>query len=80
MATQKKPRATASTGAQTVAYNDAQKFCAQKVDGSHPIVVTTQEHDIYQSSVGGSFNQSGGSFGGATMAAGSVNFRFKCGQ
>jgi hypothetical protein len=27
-----------ATGAQTVAYTDAQKFCAQKGDGLHPIV------------------------------------------
>src|SRR5229473_8363622 len=66
-----------ATGAQTVAYTDAQKFCAQKGDGSHPIVVTTQERDIYQSSFGGGFNQYGGGVGGSTMAAGAVNFRFR---
>ena len=43
-------------------------------------VVTTQERDIYQSSFGGGFNQYGGGVGGSTMAAGSVNFRFRCGQ
>ena len=69
-----------ATGAQTVAYTDAQKFCAQKGDGSHPIVVNTQERDIYQSSFGGGFNQYGGGVGGSTMAAGAVNFRFRCGQ
>ena len=36
--------------------------------------------DIYQSSFGGGFNQYGGGVGGSTMAAGSVNFRFRCGQ
>jgi hypothetical protein len=61
-------------------YADAQKFCAQKGDGLHPIVVTTQERDIYQSSFGGGFNQYGGGVGGPTMAAGAVNFRFRCGQ
>ena len=35
---------------------------------------------IYQSSFGGGFNQYGGGVGGSTMAAGSVNFRFRCGQ
>jgi hypothetical protein len=69
-----------ATGAQTVAYTDAQKFCAQKGDGLHPIVVNTQEREIYQSSVGGGFNQYGGGVGGSTMAAGAVNFRFRCGQ
>ena len=74
------PARGGATGAQTVAYTDAQKFCAQKEDGSHPIVVTTQERDIYQSSFGGGVNQYGGGVGGSTMAAGAVNFRFRCGQ
>jgi hypothetical protein len=29
---------------------------------------------------GGGANQYGGGFGGSTMAAGAVNFRFRCGQ
>jgi hypothetical protein len=74
------PARGGATGAQTVAYTDVQKFCAQKGDGLHPIVVTTQEREIYQSSEGGGFNQYGGGFGGSTMAAGAVNFRFRCGQ
>src|SRR5260370_41365580 len=69
-----------ATGAQTVAYTDAQKFCAQRVDGLHPIVVNTQERDIYQSSFGGGFNQYGGSVGGSPMAARAVNVRFRVGQ
>jgi hypothetical protein len=74
------PARGGATGAQTVAYGDAQKFCAQKGDGSHPVVVNTQERDIYQSSFGGGFNQYGGGFSGGTMAAGAVNFRFRCAQ
>jgi hypothetical protein len=35
-------------GAQPVAYTDAQKFCAQSGDDLHPIVITTQERDIYK--------------------------------
>lgn len=65
-----------ATGAQTVAFEEARKFCAQK--GMHPLLVGNQERDIYQSSSGGGFNQYGGGFGGSTMAAGSVNMRFKC--
>lgn len=68
-----------ATGAYGVAYEDAQKFCAQRGDGLHAVVVNNQERDIYQSSVGGSFNQYGGGFGGSTMASGSVNLRFRCG-
>ena len=69
-----------ATGANTIAYDDAQKFCAEKGDGLHAIVVNAQERDVYQSSVGGSFNQNGGSFAGGSFAAGNVNFRFRCGK
>jgi hypothetical protein len=72
------PARGGTTGAHTVAYGDAQKFCAQKGDGLHPVLVNTQERDIYQSSIGGGFNQYGGGFGGSTMAAGTVNMRFRC--
>jgi hypothetical protein len=69
----------------TVAHEDAQKFCAQKGDGLHAIVVTAQDRDIYQSSYGGGFSGTpsggySGGFGGGTMAAGSVNMRFRCGR
>lgn len=69
-----------ATGAATVAYNDAQKFCAGMGNGSHAIVIDEGERDIYQSSFGGSINAQGGSFGGGTFAAGSTNLRFRCGQ
>ena len=74
------PARGGTTGAHTVAYQDAQKFCLQKGDGLHPVLVNTQERDIYQSSFGGGFNNYGGSFGGSTMASGSVNLRFRCAQ
>ncbi len=67
-----------ATGANSIAYEDAHKFCDQKGLGLHPVVVDSNERDVYQSSFGGSFNQSGGSFGGGTFAAGNVNLRFKC--
>jgi hypothetical protein len=44
----------------------------------HPLLVDNKERDVYQSSFGGGFNKYGGGFGGSTMAAGSVNMRFKC--
>ena len=74
-----------ATGAQTVAHEDAQKFCAQKGDGLHPVVVSTQERDIYQSSYGGQiFGTPNGSlfggFQGGTSASGVVNMRFRCAQ
>ena len=68
-----------ATGANSIAYEDAQKFCAQKGNGLHAIVFDSKERDVYQSSFGGSFNQNGGGFGGGTVAAGNVNLRFKCG-
>ena len=66
-----------ATGANSIAYQDAQEFCAKK--GLHAIVIDQNERDVYQSSVGGSWNRSGGSFGGGTFAAGNVDFRFRCG-
>jgi len=68
-----------ATGANSIAYEDAQKFCAQKGCGLHAIVVNSAERDVYQSSFGGSVSQSGGGFGGGTFAAGNVNLRFRCG-
>ena len=68
-----------ATGANQIAYEDAQKFCAQKGNGLHAIVVNSQERDVYQSSFGGTVNSNGGSFGGAKVAAGNVNLRFRCG-
>jgi len=68
-----------ATGANQIAYEDAQKFCAQKGAGLHAIVVNSQERDVYQSSFGGTVNANGGSIGGAKVAAGNVNLRFRCG-
>ena len=51
------PARGGTTGAHTVAYKDAQAFCSQKGDGLHPVVVNSQERDIYQSSFGGGANQ-----------------------
>jgi len=64
-----------ATGANSLAYEDAQKFCAQKDPGFHSVVVNANERDVYQSSFGGSYNR----YGGSTLAAGNVNLRFKCG-
>jgi hypothetical protein len=65
-----------AAGANSVAYDEAQRFCGQK--GMHPIVLDAADRDVYQSSFGGSFNQYGGGFGGGTFAAGRTNLRFKC--
>ena len=68
-----------ATGATQVAYSDANKFCAKKQPRTHAVLIDQKDRDIYQSSVGGSWNNSGGSFGGGTFAAGSANLRFRCG-
>ena len=60
-----------ATGANSVAYEDAQKFCAQKASGLHAIVVDANERDVYQGAFSGS--------GGGVFAAGNVNLRFRCG-
>jgi hypothetical protein len=73
------PARGGASGAYSVAYKRAQKDCTQHSDGLHAIVVNNQERDIYQSSIGGGFNQYGGGFSGSTMASGSVNLRFRCG-
>lgn len=67
-----------ATGASSIAYEDAQKYCAAKGGGLHAVVLTENERDVYQSSFGGSFNANGGNFGGASLAAGNVNLRFNC--
>lgn len=69
-----------ATGANSIAYEDAQKFCASKRNGTHAIVADARERDVYQSSVGGSVGPNGGSFGGGTFASGNVNLRFRCGK
>lgn len=63
------------TGAQDVAYSDANKYCQDHAPGQHAIVVDSQGRDVYQGSIG--WNQYGG--GGGIFAAGNVTMRFRCG-
>jgi hypothetical protein len=65
-----------AAGANQVAYEDAQKFCAGK--GMRAIVLTDQERDVYQGSTGSAWNASGGFSSGAMAAAGNANLHFKC--
>lgn len=70
-----------ATGADAVAYQTAQDFCAQK-GGMHAIVSDASERDVYQGASGGSFafnqwNGSGG-FASGVFASGNANMRFKC--
>jgi hypothetical protein len=68
-----------ATGANQVAYQDAQKFCAQRGAGFHAIVIGAEDRDVYQSSLGGSWGTNGGGLGGGTFAAGNAKLRFRCG-
>ncbi|MBV9247649.1 MAG: hypothetical protein JO227_00170 [Acetobacteraceae bacterium] len=67
-----------AAGATQVAYQDAQKYCAQKNPELHAIVLDVSDRDVYQSSFGGSWGAQGGSFGGGTAAAGKASLRFRC--
>lgn len=68
-----------AAGANEVAYKDANKFCAQKGPGMHAIVLDANSRDVYQGSMGGSWNRNGGSFGGGVFAAGNADLHFRCG-
>ena len=70
------PARGGTAGANAIAYEEAQKFCAAK--GARAIVIDARERDVYQSSAGASWSAYGGSAGGGTFAAGNANLRFKC--
>lgn len=61
-----------TTGAQDVAYKDAQAFCASKK--KRAVVIESNERDIYQ----GSYGSGGGVASGGVSAAGNVTLYFKC--
>lgn len=65
-----------TAGANAVAYEEAQKFCAAK--GARAVVISAQERDVYQSATGASWNSYGGGAGGGTFAAGNANLHFRC--
>lgn len=70
------PIAGGAAGANTAAYEEAQKFCATK--GGRAVVVDANERDVYQGSFGASRSPSGGFSSGGFAAAGNANLRFKC--
>ena len=70
------PARGGTAGANTLAYEEAQKFCATK--GGRPIVIDAKERDVYQSAGAVSVTPSGGGGGGGTFAAGNANLRFRC--
>ena len=66
------PAAGGATGAQTHAYKQAQAYCAAM--DKKPVVVGTNDRDVYQGGVGGSAY----GFGGGMSAAGEAKLRFRC--
>lgn len=70
------PARGGTAGANAIAYEEAQKFCATK--GGRAIVIDAKERDVYQSAAAVSVSPSGGGGGGGTFAAGSANLRFRC--
>jgi nitrous oxide reductase accessory protein NosL len=70
------PARGGTAGANAIAYEEAQKFCAGK--GGRAVVIAASERDVYQSSSGASWNAYGGGGGAGTFAAGNANLRFKC--
>ena len=66
------PARGGTAGANSLAYEEAQKYCATK--SSHAIVVDSTERDTYQGTLVA--NRQGG-FGGFS-ASGNANIRFRC--
>jgi len=61
-----------AAGANGVAYNDANTFCAQR--GTHAVVLTANARDVYQ----GAFSASRGFASGGVFAAGNTDLHFRC--
>jgi hypothetical protein len=70
------PARGGTAGANAVAYEEAQKFCAAK--GGRAVVIVAKERDAYQSAAGASWGPSGGSAAGGTFAAGRAMLHFRC--
>jgi len=70
------PARGGATGATTLAFKEAQKFCATQ--GKRAQSIKAEDRDVYQGAVGGGWNRSGGNFGGGTFAAGNATLRFRC--
>jgi hypothetical protein len=71
------PARGGTAGANALAYEEANKFCAGKGLGS-AVVINQQERDVYQGGFAASSNQSSGFGSGGFAAGGSANLRFRC--
>lgn len=70
------PARGGAAGANAFAYEQAQEFCAEQ--DKKAAVVDNQDRDVYQGSMGGSWNRSGGRMGGSMAASGNATLRFVC--
>lgn len=71
------PARGGTSGANALAYEEAQKFCAER-NGGRAVLVTAKERDVQNSTFGASWNASGGSASGASFAGGRVTVQFRC--
>ena len=71
------PARGGTAGANALAYEEANKFCASKGLGS-AVVINQQERDVYQGGFAASSNQSSGFGSGGFAAGGSASLRFRC--
>lgn len=74
------PARGGTAGANAYAYEEAQKYCAAKQNNSRAVLVNSTERDVYQGSMGASWNRRGGSAGGGVFAAGNATIEFQCVQ
>lgn len=70
------PARGGASGALQVAFRDANAYCVAR--GGRAVVIESSDRDVHQSTFGGGFNRSGGSFSGGSFAAGSASMRFRC--
>lgn len=70
------PARGGTAGANALAYEEAQKFCATA--NGRAVLVNQQERDVYQGGSVASVNQSGGFGSSGFAAAGAANIRFRC--
>ena len=65
-----------ATGATAAAFSEATKFCGAQ--GTHPVVIATQDRDTYSSAGGFGFDNGTGWGSGGMMAGGNAQLRFRC--
>ena len=65
-----------TAGANSLAYEEAQKFCATVA--GRAVIVNQQERDVYQGGSAAAVNQSGGFGSSGFSAGGAASLKFRC--